>query len=108
MKKTMMCPICRAANEVDESSVGCYVLCHNCPHRFYVPVPALGESFSDEPAPSPNVIPDYKAWDKKISSRDETIALLAGELRWQRSALLGLLAAQVLIGILVALVLLRT
>lgn len=101
MKKQMVCPICQAVNDVEDAAVGCYVLCRNCPHRFYVPVPPLGEGLKDEPPPPPNVVPDYKAWEQRWTSRAQGIEALAAEMRWQRMILLALLAAQVVIGLLV-------
>jgi transcription elongation factor Elf1 len=107
MTKQMVCPICQTVNVVDESSVGCYVLCRNCPHRFYVPVPPLGEKWSDESTPVANVVPDYKAWEKQMTSRAEGIEALAAELRWHRMLLLLLLAAQGVIGLMTLFLLYR-
>jgi hypothetical protein len=100
MKKQMVCPNCQAVNDVEDAAVGCYVLCRNCPHRFYVPVPPLGEGLADEPPP-PNVVPDYKAWEQRWTSRAQDIEALAAEMRWQRTILLALFAAQVVTGLMV-------
>jgi transcription elongation factor Elf1 len=105
--KRMLCPICGAANDVEISAVGCYVLCKNCPHRFYVPVPKLGEEMGDEPQPVPNAIPDYKAWDARQTNQDKSIEMLAVSLRWQQTMMLVLLASQAITALIVALLYFR-
>ena len=101
MKKQMVCPICQAVNDVEDAAVGCYVLCRNCPHRFYVPVPPLGEKWSDESTPVANVIPDYKAWEQRFNTREQGMEALVKELRGQRTIMLGVVAVQFFVGLMV-------
>jgi len=101
MVKHLVCPICQTVNDVDASAVGCYVLCRNCPHRFYVPVPPLGEDLRDEPQAPPSVVPDYKAWEQRLLSRAKGIEDVAFELSRQRVLVFVLLAMQVATGLMV-------
>lgn len=101
MTKVMNCPICQAANDVEDAAVGCYVLCRNCPHRFYVPVPPLGEKTPQTPAATPNVVPDYKAWEQRFNTREQGMEALVKELRGQRTIMLGVVAVQFFVGLMV-------
>jgi len=101
MNKRLICPICQAVNEVEDSAVGCYVLCHNCPHRFYVPVPPLGEDLRDELQPAPSVIPDYKSWERRFTARETGLDILTGVVRRQTSILFAILIAQIATALLV-------
>jgi hypothetical protein len=92
MSKSMVCPICKSLNEIDESSIGCYVPCNHCPHRFYVPVPPLGDEARQPTHAMPSVIPDYKAFEKEGEERADE---LLEALHTQRTILWWLIVAQV-------------
>jgi hypothetical protein len=104
MPRTVICPICRSTNEMEDSSVGCYVLCRNCPHRFYVEAPTLdGGMPPDESAPSPNVVPDYQAFERLLRAQDQGSRGVTDMLKSQQQLLLWLIALQAATGLLVLL-----
>lgn len=101
MRKRLICPICQTVNEVEDTAVGCYVACHGCPHRFYVPVPPLGEALRDELQPGPSVIPDFQAWERRFDARQNGIDALSGAVRRLTPVLVGILILQVVTALLV-------
>lgn len=102
MPRTVVCPICHSTNEMEDSSVGCYVLCRHCPHRFYVEAPTLDGRMPDsEPNPTPNVVPDYQAFERLLRAHDQGARGVVEMLRTQQQFLLWLIALQAVTGLLV-------
>lgn len=102
MLRTVICPICHSTNEMEGSSVGCYVLCGHCPHRFYVEATTLdGGMPPEESRTLPNVVPDYQAFERLLRAHDQGSRSVAEMLKGQLQLLLWLIALQAATGLLV-------
>jgi hypothetical protein len=87
---------------MEDSSVGCYVLCRHCPHRFYVEAPTLeGGMPPEESRALPNVVPDYQAFERLLRAHDQGARGVVDTLKTQQQLLLWLIVLQAATGLLV-------